>query len=125
MCSVNLNSIVNQELQLGDTKNRIEKKVRSLAFNASVTSPGLLDSPGKLMHHMPDALKDVKKYTIGRHRLYYLGHHSDCSYDVIFIKWFKKDDKNREVSKAFQEKLISALRLPTERVLRKDTSANS
>ena len=58
---------------------------------------------------MPAELKHIKKYRYGRHRVYFSGHHSECSYAVWYVKMFKKSDVDAEAERSFHDKLRRAL----------------
>ena len=51
-------------------------------------------------------IKNLMKLRIGRHRAYSLGHHSECSYTIVFVKPFKRDEQDSPESKVFQKMLI-------------------
>lgn len=112
MCSILINSVVEQqldELEASSDKDMIKKRLSQFAKDANTVTPGGLDTLDCRMKRMPDELDNVKKKRIGRHRIYYTGHHSQCSYTAIYIKMFKKSDVNREDDKKFQKTLIKAL----------------
>jgi hypothetical protein len=107
-----INSIVENQLnELGRSGDggKTERKLYDLANESDIGKPGLLDNSSNKMKRMPLELRDVKKQRVGRHRIYYVGHHSDCSYRTIFIKTNKKNDVDKEDDKGFQSKLKSAL----------------
>jgi hypothetical protein len=110
VCSITVNSIVEQQLiNLERSNNRelIEKKLYRFATEASPSTPGALDIPG--MYGMPSKLQKIRKKRIGRHRIFYTGHHTQCRYHVVFIKEFKKTGVNDENDSRFQRILIGAL----------------
>ena len=84
----------------------IEKRLIQFAQEASIAVSGGLDIAP--MKRMPSDLQDARKITIGRHRVYYTGHHTQCSYTSFFIKEFKKTGVNDEDDSRFQKALIRA-----------------
>ena len=61
------------------------------------------------MKRMPPDLREARKITIGRHRVYYTGHHTQCAYLSFFIKEFKKTGVNDEDDVRFQKILVKAI----------------
>jgi len=115
MCSISLNSIVDQqlnELECSDDKTMMETRLFKFADEANVNTPGALDRPASHMKRMPSFLKDIRKITVGRHRIYYTGHHKHCSYHAVYIKKFKKSGDKDDDNKKFQDKLRRALLCP-------------
>jgi hypothetical protein len=113
VCSISINSTTEQQLEQlnrsGDgDRERIEKRLFQLAKESDVNVPGPLDRPNNSMKGMPLDLKDIKKYRIGRHRVFYKGNHRNCSFSCVYIKLFKKNDVNRENDKKFQKILSGA-----------------
>jgi hypothetical protein len=112
MCSISTNPTANdqlEKLERSNDKNMIERRLSKFAEDSDINKSDILDEPKNHMKRMPLELKDVKKIQIGRHRVYYTGHHTKCSYLVFYIKQFKKSDKNKEDDKKFQNKLIRFL----------------
>lgn len=122
MCSISTNATFNEGLKdIGGDKKTIIERLFNFANEADVGRPGALDKPANHMHSMPPALRDVRKERIGRHRIYYTGHHNQCSYRAFYIKTFKKDDVDTERDKAFQERLKRVLSKPsTHQITRED-----
>lgn len=59
----------------------------------------------------------LRKKRLGRHRAFFAGHHSQCRYQLFYLKMNKKAGVDREEDKAFQSKILKALSLPDTRVL--------
>ncbi|HEX8735658.1 MAG TPA: hypothetical protein VF721_10070 [Pyrinomonadaceae bacterium] len=120
MCSLTLNNTSNEQLDslLGERK-QVEKKIVSRAFGANTTTAGLLDALSTHLRQMPEDLRHIRKETIGRHRIYYIGHHTDCSYTVFYIKLFKKGDSaaQDDNNPLFQNKLRAGLESPNVRTI--------
>lgn len=115
MCSISLNSVADSQLndlersgRSGD-KTMIETRLFRFAADANTDTPGALDRPASHMTRMPTDLRDIRKITIGRHRVYFTGHHSKCSYSAIYVKKFKRTGVDDEDTKKFQNKLKLAL----------------
>ena len=87
----------------------IRKKLYRFADEADTETPGALDEPSCSMTRMPEALKEIKKKTVGRHRIYYTGTHHACRYEVVFIKAFKQTGKDDDDNRTFQGRLINIL----------------
>ena len=101
----------------------VEKRLFTFAGDANENTSGGLDTPDTHMMRMPEELRDIRKKRIGRHRVYYRGHHRQCSYHTFYIKAFKKDDVDREDDRLFQERLKRALIEPIMRTLPDPTQA--
>ncbi|MCA1612591.1 MAG: hypothetical protein LC800_00250 [Acidobacteria bacterium] len=95
----------------------IEKRLGTMAGEANETTSGGLDIPETSMTRMPTDLRDVRKKRIGRHRVFYTGYHTLCSYRSFYLKVFKKNDRDREDDAAFQAILRHALTDPPTRTL--------
>jgi hypothetical protein len=115
MCSISLNSTVENQLNtLGDAKKRkkFEKRVFRLADEAKTDISGALDLTSCHMKRMPQDLREIRKTTIGRHRLFFTGYHTQCRYVAFYLKLFKQYGVNDEDDKAFQNILRRALEDP-------------
>lgn len=122
MCLILVNNIVNQqldELEQSNDKSTIEKRLYEYAKIANKEQPGPLDLPKNRIKYMSEDLREVRKHRIGKHRVFYVGHHTQCSYTAFFIKKFKKSDKDQEGSTRFQNKLRRALDEPPTRNITK------
>lgn len=109
MCSILTNTTVDNQLnklERSSDRNMIEKRLYDFAKESDINTSGVLDETSYSLKRMPHELSNIKKIRIGRHRIYYHGHYSKCSYFVFYIKQFKKDDKDIEDDKQFQKKLI-------------------
>ncbi|HZG52771.1 MAG TPA: hypothetical protein VEZ40_11610 [Pyrinomonadaceae bacterium] len=102
----------------------IEKRLSRMAGDANTTTSGGLDTLDTHMMRMPAELHDARKKRIGRHRVYYIGHHHQCSYQCFYIKVNKKKGVDDEDDASFQEKLKSALTEPALRTLSDPTKPN-
>jgi hypothetical protein len=87
----------------------VEKRLSTMAGEANENTSGGLDTPDTHMRRMPADLREIRKKRVGRHRVYYTGHHRQCSYQSFYIKVFKKGDEDREDDRLFQDRLRRAL----------------
>ena len=120
MCSISTNETATRQLkklERSNDKKKIERKLVLFASEADIYVSGALDNLECSMTRMPPELKGVKKKQIGRHRVYYTGHHTKCSYFAFYIKMFKKSGKDKEDDKKFQKKLIRALNEKSMRII--------
>lgn len=111
MCSILKNRSFDkllEKLVAGEQKTILERMYR-FADAANETQPGPLENSTNLIKYMPVDLQKVKKHRVGRHRVYYTGNHTQCSYRAFYVKANKKSDKDQEGSKRFQKKLGRAL----------------
>jgi len=115
MCSISINQTVDAQLTaLGDAKKRkkFKKRVFRLADEAKTDISGALDLTSCHIKRMPPSLREIRKTTIGRHRLYFTGYHTQCHYSTCFLKLNKKAGVDDDDDKAFQNKLRRALEDP-------------
>lgn len=125
MCSLKFNQTFDEVItELRSDGKMIEGKLKRMAFEANPTMPGLLDALDNHIKRMPDDLKDIRKRTIGRHRIFYTGHHTQCSYTFFYLKSFKKTGVDDEDDSSFQEKLKKALCSQNSRVLEEPKTAD-
>ena len=112
MCSIAANPTADSQLDslksAGDDK-RIEKKLRNFAGDSNIQRAGFLDAPSHHLRRMPEDLRHIRRIRAGRHRVFYTGHHCQCSYLVFFIKEFKKTGVNDEDDQGFQNLLKVAV----------------
>ncbi len=95
----------------------IERRLFQFANEADINKPGGLDNPALAMKRMPDDLRDVRKIRIGRHRVYFIGHHQQCRFHAFYIKSFKKTGVDDEDDPKHQRKLSGALVEPVNQHL--------
>jgi hypothetical protein len=122
VCSITINNTVDQQLAglVADNDNvMIEQRLIALAREASLTQSGPLDVAG--LTRMPPELKTLRKKRIGRHRVFYVGHHTKCTYHALYVKEFKRFGKNDEDDRKFQKALARALAEPPTRTLTEPT----
>lgn len=118
MCSITVNATVEAQLEelrrSGEKKMKktIEKRLFLMADEANVGRPGGLDNPANTLKDMPPELRGARKHRIGRHRIFYTGHHNLCSYRTFYIKINKKAGVNDEADPAFHEILKTARATP-------------
>ncbi len=120
MCSISTNSTADNQLdELGrsDDKDMIEKRLYNFAKESTVENSSMLDSTKCHMRGMPIGLRNIRKITIGRHRVYFTGHHTQCSYIAFYIKMFKRSGENNEDNQRFQRILGSAICEPPIRTI--------
>lgn len=119
MCSITTNATVDGQLQQAGRSDArmIEKRLSTMAGDANTTTSGGLDTLDTHMMRMPTELRDARKKRIGRHRIYYIGHHHQCSYQCFYIKVNKRAGVDDDDNASFQEKLKSALTDPVSRTL--------
>ena len=117
MCSITINQKADSTLndQSQKDKRMIESRMIGFAQEASVERTGALDIAP--MTRMPPDLKNIRKKTVGRHRVYYTGHHSKCTYNIFFIKEYKKSGVNDEDDSSFQKLLGKAMSQLSTRTL--------
>lgn len=108
MCSAPSNGTADNCLEDLSEKERkkIEDRLVQLAEAANTDRSGPLDRAP--LRDMPPELAGVKKQKVGRHRVYYTGHHTQCSYTCIYVKIYKKSDVDPEHDRRFQNRLASA-----------------
>lgn len=117
MCSLTItNSLANQLDQLGNNQAPfIRDNMVRRAHAAKVDLPGVLDGQDThLKSGFAQDLKDngVRYERVGRHRVYFFGHHTGCNYTAFYVKAFKRKE-NKEVddnSPAFHTVLRKALK---------------
>lgn len=120
MCLITVNATVDaqlEELKRSGDKKMIEKRLYIMADEADMGRPGGLDNPANIMKDMPPELRGARKYRIGRHRVYYTGHHNQCSYNTFYIKAFKKKGTNDEADHKFHNILKTSITTPSTRTL--------
>lgn len=123
MCWATINNFVDQqmkELQRSGNHRLLEGRLSQSAGQANERQPGVLDDPARSMKELPPDLRGIKKYRIGRHRIFYTGSHHLCEYRMIYIKKFKKAGTEDENDKKFQEKLKRLIDGPAHRKLTSD-----
>ena len=125
MCTLSLTKTADEQLkQLQGDRKKLENNLKQRCFEANVSAPGLLDH-GDLLHSpFPQDLRNagLRKVTIGRHRVYYLGSHKDCNYDAVYVKLHKKSDNwaHDDNNPAFQNRIRTALSTPVVKTLLED-----
>ncbi len=110
MCSITTNVTVDKqlkELERSGNREMIERRLIEFAKEASPERSGGLDVAG--MKDFPNDLRQVRKKQIGRHRVYFTGHHKQCSYHVFYIKEFKRTGVDDDSTQKFQDKLRRVL----------------
>jgi hypothetical protein len=80
-----------------------------MADEADVGRSGGLDNPANTLKDMPPELRGARKHRIGRHRIFYTGHHNECSYHTFYIKINKKAGVNDEADPKFHAILKTEL----------------
>ena len=121
VCSISVKQTADEQLghlcKSGKDGQKLEEKLFRFADEASVEQSSVLDGTDCHMHGMPDDLKDVRRKRFGRHRVFWTGQHTQCSFNVFYIKAFKKKGTEDEHDKAFKKKLAGTLSEPTIREL--------
>ncbi len=118
MCSLTINKTFDEQLkEIPSDRKMIERRLTEMAFEADLNKSGGLDATDTHIQRMPPDLKQIRKKRIGRHRVYYIGFHTQCSYTSIFIKIYKKKGVDDDDAASFQEKLSRALISPQSRLL--------
>ena len=117
MCSIFRNKTADEHLvQLGRSnkkcKEKMEKKLVDFAKAASIHQAGPLDDTSCHLKDFPHDLKSVRRRRIGRHRVFYTGQHTKCSYELFYIKLNKKQGVEDEKDPRFQDTLRGALTRP-------------
>jgi hypothetical protein len=115
VCSITVNATVEAQLEelrrSGEKKMKktIEKRLYLMADEADVGRSGGLDNPANTLKDMPPELRGARKHRIGRHRIFYTGHHNECSYHTFYIKINKKAGVNDEADPKFHAILKTEL----------------
>lgn len=126
MCSVLINATMNEQMAfLGSADTSlIERRLFQFASEANPNQSGGLDNPAWIWKRRPQELKDAsaRKIRIGRHRVYYVGSHKQCSYRAFYVKPFKKSGVDDEDDPKHQKKLIRAVAEPSKREIRNPDS---
>ena len=120
MCSISKNATVDEqlsELERSSDREMIERRLFNFAQEANIEDPGALDNNSCHMKRMSADLRQVRKKRIGRHRIFFTGHHTNCTYRVVYIKAFKKNGVDAEDDKRFQNKLIRILGESENRII--------
>lgn len=123
MCVLRINAVADAVLSGLPQSEReaCEKKYATMAEADSVeTANGL----SLLMRSVSDwsqieELKSVRKIKSGRHRLYFVGRHTDCQYTIVFMLANKRDEDDTPGKPSFQEGVLKALRAPAQRIIPK------
>jgi hypothetical protein len=119
VCSITINDPADNVNLDEKDKNFINKRMINFAKESSKTCRGPLDhAPMKRMAKTSPELNGVLKLTVGRHRVYYTGHHTQCCYNIIYIKAFKRDGVDDDDDKSFQKILLSAKSKNSSRLLK-------
>jgi hypothetical protein len=124
VCSITINATVESQLEIlsaSNDKDLVEKRLFQLADAADIDSMGPLDLGG--MKGMPDALKHVRKQRIGRHRVFYTGHYTHCTYHAFYIKINKRTGIEDEADRRFQKRLAQVLHEPVVKTLGRSGSS--
>lgn len=95
---------------------RIEQRILRLAGDADIETAGALDriAPDR---RMPPDLRGARRIRVGRHRVYYTGHHTQCSYTMFYVKIYKKSGVDDEDDPRHQRQLAKAIKVATSREL--------
>ena len=118
MCSITINELADHVDLDKKNKDIIEKRMIALAKDSSKSCPGALDiAPMTRLSKKSPELSGIKKWTVGRHRVYYTGHYTQCCYQIFYIKPFKRDGVDDDDSKSFQQLLLSAKSKNSSRML--------
>ena len=113
MCILQSNAAADMLLESLPAKERTacERKYALLAGEDSVEVPNGL---WKLMHPVSDwsandTLRSVRKVKSGRHRLYFVGRHTDCQYTLVYLLVNKRDEDDTPGDATFQNRVLKAL----------------
>jgi len=102
VCSITINKTVDEILESDNQiRSQIEERMIALAKDSSIASRGALDEISP-MTRMPKDLRHIRKKTIGRHRVYFHGHHTDCCFHIVYVKAFKRKGRNDDDDRKFQ-----------------------
>lgn len=77
------------------TDGFVERRMESFAHDAKVDKRGILDATNTHLRtgFAADLRKaGVRKKQVGRHRVYFTGEYTDCTYTAFFIKENKRGD---------------------------------
>lgn len=120
MCLITVNSQVEsqmEDLRHSGDKVDVEDKLKGFATEADTTKSGALDTPDCLLRGWSGDLADVRRKRVGRHRVFFVGHHTKCSYHTLYIKMYKKKGVEDENDKGFQRQIERLLDKPLTRTL--------
>lgn len=117
MCSLTINNPADEILKSLNNKNvnMIESRMISSAQDSKVQKRGVLDVAP--MKRTPADLREMRKKEIGRHRVYYTGHHTNCTYQIIYVKINKKSGVQDDDDPRFRRLLASVIDRPSVRTL--------
>lgn len=122
MCSITVNSQVEKQLETlkrSGEKVDVEDKLKALATEANKNQSGALDTPDCLLRGTgwSGDLADVRRKRLGRHRVFFIGHHTKCTYHTLYIKMNKKKGVEDENDSSFQQHIGRQLDKPSARTL--------
>jgi hypothetical protein len=86
-----------QLTSLPQDKEALEKKLFNFAADSDIGRSGFLDLPARHLSGMPSDLTHIRRVRTGRHRVFYTGNFNQCSFNVFYIKKFKRtgvEDEN-------------------------------
>jgi len=69
------------------------------------------------MKRLTLVVNPIRKLTVGRHRLFFTGKGSECTYRLAWVKVYKRSGVDNEDDPSFQRKLIQALARPATGIL--------
>lgn len=121
MCELWSNKTADEHFKelLRSGEKQLEQRLIRLAGEATRSkAEGLEPKLEPLLSWLHDSqLRTIRKYTMGRHRVYVEGRHTDCRFVVRYIKLHKKSGVDEEQTPGFQNKILNALKdSPTRRL---------
>ena len=116
MCSITTNKNVDDILEGENDQQRtkIEKRLFQFAEDSTVEKSGILDDKAPLTRYSGD-LKLTRKIDVGRHRAYYTGFHTHCTYKLFHIKINKKEGVDDDDDPRFKRFLLKVMKEPQQR----------
>lgn len=121
MCSLSSNKLCDDELNMLGSKaaKKHEDELSRLAADDTIErADGLDGTLEPILSWLHDEeLRGLRKKRIGRHRAFFVGHHTQCHYRLFYLKMNKKEEADREEDKAFQAKILKVLGQPETRLL--------
>ena len=117
MCSLTITApadgFLNEDKKV---KKQIEKNMIGYAKNSTVQRKGALDDIHPTAR-WDGELKEVKKKRVGRHRVYFIGFHTRCTYKIVHVKVWKKTDVDEEDDPNFKRYISKVMNAGVSRTI--------
>jgi len=116
VCSMSITPHLEADIQSLHEKIDIAARLAIFADEADRNTPGALENDTGISR-LPDDLRSVRKVRIGRHRVYFTGHHSECAYQAFLLKPNKRTGVLDEDDPVLHGLLRRAIAEPATNVL--------